>query len=143
MDAPELEALLTAHAYLRVERPPALWTTGVDLEAFLPLLGEMIAAGLVRNGQALGEITLNVSNVSVEPDDESHVPPGDFVAFTIRSRGDWAPEATWSPGATTPTPFVSADLAAAAARAGAAYGYTRTLALDQGSVTVFLPRARA
>ena len=143
MDATELDALLHAHAYLRVERPPALWSTDVELEAFLPLLGEMIAAGLVRNGQALGEITLNVSNVTVQPDDESPVPSGDFVAFTIRASGDWAPEATWRPGVTTPAPFVSEDLRAAAARAGAAYGYTRTLAPDEGSVTVFLPRAPA
>jgi len=140
--ATELEAVLTAHPYLRVERPPVVWATDVELEKFLPLLGEMIVAGLCRNGQVLAEITLNVSNVCVEPEHSSPVPAGEFVAVTIRSDGDWAPEATWRPGATVPAPFVSEGLEAAAVQAGAAYGYSRTLADDEGSVTVFLPRAR-
>lgn len=68
MLASELEGILNAHAFLRVERPPVLWETDVDLEAFIRALGEMIAAGLVRNGQELSGITLNVSNVTVEPE---------------------------------------------------------------------------
>ena len=48
----------------------------------------MIAAGLVRNGQELGEITLNVSNVTVEAAAAGPMPAGDFVAVTIRSGGD-------------------------------------------------------
>src|SRR6266545_960308 len=70
MLASELEGILNAHAFLRVERPPVLWETDVDLEAFIRALGEMIAAGLVRNGQELSEITLNVSNVTAAPDCE-------------------------------------------------------------------------
>jgi hypothetical protein len=44
MLAIELEGVLNAHAFLRVERPPELWDTAVELEAFLRVLGEMIAA---------------------------------------------------------------------------------------------------
>jgi hypothetical protein len=139
MDAGELDGLLSAHSFLRVERPPALWAPGAELESFVRLLGEMISAGLVRNGGVLSEITLNVANVTVEPADESAVPAGDFVAVTIAGSGDWLPEATW-PDASTSYPFVNPDLEAAAGRAGAAYGYTRALAPDHGSVTVFLER---
>jgi hypothetical protein len=92
MLASELEGILNADAFLMVERPPVLWETDVDLEAFIRALGEMIAAGLVRNGQELSEITLNVSNVTVEPEAAGPMPAGDFVAVTIRSRGDWSPE---------------------------------------------------
>ena len=66
MTASELEGLLRAHSFLKVELPPELWEPDAELEPFIRALGEMIAAGLVRNGQELGEITLNVSNVVVE-----------------------------------------------------------------------------
>ena len=100
----------------------------------------MIAAGLVKNGGSLETITLNVANVTVEPDDESSVPSGDFVALTIRCAGDWSPESAWR-GTRDDRGglFVNADLEQAAARAGAAYGYTRVLAENQGSLTTFLP----
>jgi hypothetical protein len=87
----ELDGILNAHAFLRVERPPELWATSVELEPFIRLLGEMIAAALVRNGHKLEEITLNVSNVVVEPEAAGPAPEGDHVAVTIRSRGDWGP----------------------------------------------------
>jgi hypothetical protein len=141
VEASELQGVLTAHAFLRVERPPTLWAPEAELEPFIRLLGEMISAGHVRNGQELAAITLNVANVTVEPEHASTVPAGDFVAVTIRCVGDWAPEATWQPTAPPAAPFVSSDLPAAAAAAGAAYAYTRTLADGEGSVTVFLPRA--
>jgi hypothetical protein len=140
MRSADLEAVLAAHAYLRVERPPQLWDTDVELEAFLRLLGEMIAAGLVRNGGVLSEIALNVSNVTVEPEAGAAVPPGDFLALTVRSAGRWGPEATWQPGVTEVAPFVSADLEAAARHARAAYGYSRSLVDDQSSLTIFLRR---
>jgi hypothetical protein len=62
--ASELDGILNAHALLRVERPPELCATTVELEPFIRLLGEMIAAALVRNGHKLEEVTLNVSNVA-------------------------------------------------------------------------------
>jgi hypothetical protein len=137
-----LEPILNAHAYLRVERPPQLWDADADLEAFLPLLGEMIAAALVRNGGVLAQVTLNVSNVVVEPEvADPPLPAGEFVAITIRSAGNWHPETTWHPGSSGEPPLVSVDLQAAAARAGALYGYQRALAEDEGSVTIFIARA--
>jgi hypothetical protein len=68
------------------------------------------------------------------------VPSGDFLAVSVTSRGDWLPETVW-PGAVATGPFVNADLEAAAARATAAYGYTRVLGAGYGSVTVFFNRA--
>ena len=137
MEASELDGLLRAHAFLRVERPPTLWAPEAELESFVRLLGEMIAAGLARNGGALPEVTLNVANVTVEESRESSVPVGEFVAVSILAAGDWSPEATWPADGSS---FVSADLDAAAAHAGAAYGYTRVLAGGNGSVTFFFRR---
>jgi hypothetical protein len=136
LTAAELEALLAAHAFLHVERPPELWQPASGLEAFIRLLGELIAAGLVRNGQDLGGLTLNVANVTVPAEAADPIPAGDFVAVTIRGAGDWSPEASWPRG----DGFVSADLPGAAAAAGAAYGYSRVLADGGGSVTVLVPR---
>jgi hypothetical protein len=138
----ELEAILDAHAFLRVERPPVLWGFAAETETFIRLLGEMLAAALGRNGGALAEVVLNVAGITVEPDEESTVPAGDFVAVTVSAAGSWLPESTW-PGGTSSGCFVSADLESAARLAGAAYGYTRQVALDRGSVTVFFPRAGA
>ena len=140
MLASELEGILKAHAFLRVERPPMLWETDVDLKAFIRALGEMIAAGLVRNGQHLSEITLNVSNVTVEPDAAEPMPAGDFVAVTIRSGGDWSPETTWDPAARHDGSLVGHDLEAALTTASAAWAYTRELGADAGSVTALYPR---
>jgi hypothetical protein len=137
LTAAELDGLLVAHAFLRVERPPQNWAPSSELEPFVRLLGELISAGLVRNSGELGELTLNVSNVTVEPEAADPIPAGDFVAVSIRGAGDWAPEVTWP----RDDAFVSPDLPAAAAAAGAAYGYTRVLADGGGSVTVLVPRS--
>lgn len=137
----ELEGVLNAHAFLQVERPPELWGMAVEVEAFLRVLGELIAAGLVRNGQELSELTLNVSNVVVEPSAAGSVPEVEFVALTIRSRGDWSPEATWQPSPDIPRALVNLDLAAALTAADAACAYTRVLREGEGSVTVFFRRA--
>jgi len=135
----ELEGLLNAHAFLRVERPPELWAPNADLEPFVRLLGEMISAALVRNGGLLGEVILNVANVTVEPD-AGAVPPGDFVSVTIKSAGDWSPESTWLPDAGGGPDLIGADLDAAARTAGAVYGYARVLDGGTGSVTLFFER---
>jgi hypothetical protein len=138
----KMEAVLRAHGFLRIERPPLLWDADVDDEPFFRLLGEMIAAGLVRNGGELSEVVLNVANVTVDPTAaEGSLPLGDFVAVTIRSRGDWGPEVAGQPGGGRSQPLVSSDIEAAAIEAGIPYGYSRVLAGGEGSVTVFLPRA--
>jgi hypothetical protein len=140
MLASELEGILNAHAFLSVERPPMLWDTHVDLEAFVRALGEMIAAGLARNGQELSEITLNVSNVTVEPEAAGPMPAGDFVAVTIKSGGDWSLETTWDPAGPHDGSLVGHDLETALTTASAAWAYTRELGADGGSVTIFYLR---
>jgi hypothetical protein len=129
----ELEGLLRAHAFLQVERPPELWVPAAELEPFARVLGELIAAALARNGKVLEDVTLNVSNVVVEPEAAGLIPVGEHFAVTVGGAGDWMPETKWPE-------LVNADLAAAAAAAGAVSGYSR--ALDGGgSVTVFFPRS--
>jgi hypothetical protein len=52
----------------------------------------MIALGLGR-GNELGDLTLNVSNVVVEPDEDDEeaewIPGGEYVAITVRGAGAW------------------------------------------------------
>jgi hypothetical protein len=76
-----LDAILAAHAFMRVERPPEVWTADTEDTRFIPLPGEMIAACSSR-GAALIDLTLNVSNVVIEtghdPEDRDAVPlPGE------------------------------------------------------------------
>jgi hypothetical protein len=132
LSAAEFAGLLNAHAFLREERPPELWAPRAPLEPFVRLLGEMISAALVRNGGALGEVTLNVSNVVVEAEAAGLLPEGAHVAVTIAGAGDW-PESVWPR-------LVNDEIAAAAASAGAVSGYSRALG-DSGSVTVLCARA--
>lgn len=62
-------AVLTAHEYIHLERPPLLWDIGADdHQAFFRLLGEMIARVLTR-GNELGDLTLNAGNVTIDHDD--------------------------------------------------------------------------
>ena len=89
--AMRLEPILRAHAYMNVEQPPELWEADTEDALFLPLLGEIIAAAL-SHGVALEELTLNASNVVVEPpeDDEDVMAPlpGEYVAITVRAPTD-------------------------------------------------------
>ncbi len=137
MTTAELDGVMNAHAYLRVERPPSLWAPQSELEPFVRMLGELIVVGLLRNGNVLGELTLNVSNVVVEPPAAGPMPAGVFVAITIRGRGDWSPETTWPTPTTSSAELESAKTAARAA--GAVYLYSRVLGDDEGSITVLLP----
>jgi hypothetical protein len=139
----ELDALLNAHAYLRVERPPLLWSVEADDTTVIPMLGLMIVAALVR-GTDLADVVLRANNVTVEyeadDDDEGMGPPrGDFVALSILGEGDWTPEIHWRPEAPDTPRLVAEDLDDAARAAGVPYAYTRSMP-DGGSVTVFLPR---
>ena len=137
----DLEPIVVAHSYLMVERPPTLWAVDADDERLIRLLGEMIAAGLVRNGGDLPSTVLNVSNVTVTAEAADPMAPGDFVAITIRGRGDWSPEVARRPMSNGDPPLANADLEAAAVAAGAAYCYTRVLGPDEGSVTAFFVRS--
>jgi hypothetical protein len=131
----DLDALLHAHAFMRVERPPTLWEVDVLDEPFIRMLGELIVVGLLHHDE-LSALTLNVGNVTVG--DEGLPAPGDYVAITIRGRGDWGPEQTWTPSSTEP--LWSADLDAAGREASASFAYLRRLGPDEGSITVFVPR---
>jgi hypothetical protein len=137
----DLEAHLRSHAFMKVERPPLMWRPDTQDEPFLLMLGEMIALGLGR-GAELADLTLNVSNVTVEPDDEDDeggesIAAGDYVAVTVRGTGVWADE-LWRAGQGQTTGLLG-SVGPAAEAAGAVSAYTRNLGAE-GSVTALLPR---
>jgi hypothetical protein len=136
----DLDGPLRAQTALKVERPPTLWDAETEVEPFLALLGEMIALGLGR-GNELGDLTLNVTNVVVEPDEDDEqvdrIPDGEYVAITVRGFGAWDDD-TWRAGQGPITGLLS-NVGSAADAAGAVYAYARDL-VPEGSVTVFLPR---
>ena len=136
----DLEGPLRAQTSLKVERSPTLWEAETEVEPFLALLGEMIALGLGR-GNELADLTLNVSNVVVERDEDDEevewIPDGEYVAISVRGAGAWDDD-TWRAGQ-GPTAGSLSNVGPAADAAGAVYAYTRDL-VSEGSVTVFLPR---
>lgn len=134
----DLEALLRAHAFMPVEHPPELWEADTQDEPFLRMLGEMLVIGLGR-GNELAELTLNVSNLTAEPDEEGEwIPAGDYVAVTVRGAGTWDDD-VWRAGQ-GPTKGLLANVGPAADEAGAVYAYTRDLGDEGGAVTAFVPR---
>jgi hypothetical protein len=136
----DLEVHLRSHAFMKVERPPLMWSPDTEDEPFLLMLGEMIALGLGR-GTELADLTLNISNVTVDPDEEDDegesIPEGDYVAVTVRGAGDWEDE-LWRAGQGATTRLLG-NVGPAAEAAGAVYAYTRNLG-SEGSVTALLPR---
>jgi hypothetical protein len=134
----DLDALLNAHAFMRVERPPSLWEVEVDDEPFIRMLGEMIVVGLLHH-DVLAELTLNVSHVTVGDDGPDGVDAGDYVAISIRGPVEWEEDASWRPESTEP--FWSHDLDAAVRAASASFAYRRRLGDDEGSITVFIHRS--
>ena len=96
----------------------------------------MIVAGLIR-GNELADLTLSFSNVTIDCSAGGQMPIGDHVAVTVRGRGTWTPEGTWSPsrGASSQH-FMTADLETAATASGAFFGYVRQVSADEGSITV-------
>jgi len=136
----DLEAHLRSHAFMKVERPPLMWSPDTEDEPFLLMLGEMIALGLGR-GTELADLTLNISNVTVDPDAEDDegeaIPEGDYVAITVRGAGVWEDD-LWRAGQ-GPTTGLLVNVGPAANAAGAVYAYTRNLG-SEGSVTALLPR---
>jgi hypothetical protein len=135
-----LDALLRAHGFMRVERPPELWEAEAVDTTLVPLLGEMIAARLALNGGRLEELTLNASNVVLQHDDfPQHEPtPGDYVALTVMGEGAPEDDATWSPRS-APRPGTLQRLAERLATAGARFAYTRSFD-GKGTITVFFAR---
>ena len=134
-----LEPLLRSHGFMRVERPPQMWEADTRDEDFLRVLGEMIALGLGR-GNELAELTLSVANVTAVPDeDDEHgwIPPGDYVAVSVRGGGSWDDD-RWRAGQ-GPTDGLLCNVGPAADRAGAVYAYVRDL-VSGGSVTTLFPR---
>lgn len=134
----DLDALLTAHAFMRVERPPELWQVDVEDEPFIRMLGEMIVVGLLHH-DVLADLTLNASNVTVGDDGPDGVAPGDYVAMTVRGPGAWDRDITWTP--TSAGPLWNADLDAAARAASVSFAYLRSSGQEEGSITVFIPRS--
>jgi hypothetical protein len=134
----DLDSILRANEFMRVERPPLLWEADTEDVGVVRLIGEMIAAGLGR-GNDLADLVLNASNVTVEAGSEPRgAPAGDYVALSVRGPGDWGTEWTWRPGDTTSNKvFCHVEAKAPAARA--VWAYSRTLQ-GEGSVTVFLHR---
>jgi hypothetical protein len=141
----DLVPYLNANGFLRIDYPPQLWRVEVDDVALVRMMGEMIAAALAR-GAALGDVYMRANNVEADddPDAELHprsVPPGQFVALTVESTGDWRPEVACKPSqkALGDAPLlVNPDLDAAATAAGVVFAYTRSDG-DTGSVTMLLP----
>lgn len=135
----DLEAHLRSHAFMKVERPPLMWSPDTEDEPFLLMLGEMIALGLGR-GTELADLTLNVSNVTVDSDEDEEgesIPEGDYVAVTVRGAGVWEDD-LWRAGQGATTGLLG-NVVAAADAAGAVYAYTRNLG-SEGSVSALLPR---
>ena len=138
-----LDALLSAHGFMKVERPPEIWEADTEDVRIVPLLGEMIAAGL-SGGAELGALTLNVSNVVVEaPEDEDCVESrgplsGRYVAVTVSGQTDLGPDSTWKAGDASASGLLG-RLTDRLVTAGARYAYVRRIP-PTGSVTVFLPR---
>jgi hypothetical protein len=135
----DLDAVLRAHTFLQVERPPELWEVDVDDDVFIRMLGELIVVGLLHH-DVLGDLTLNASNVTVADDGPAGIGPGDHVAITIRGPGRWERDVTWTPASAEPLWSPGTDAAVRAA--SASFAYLRRLGDDEGSITVFIPRAR-
>ena len=134
----KLDGYLTAHGFMRVERPPHLWEADTEEVAFLELTGEMIAAALGR-GNELSDLVLAASNVVVDADAATDkIPTGEFVAITIRGGGDWSPEMVWTPASPRSSNW-TCNVERTAPNARAEHAYVRTHQ-EGGSLTVFLRR---
>ena len=134
-----LEPLLRAHGFMRIEHPPQMWEPDAEDEPFLRVLGEMIVIGLGR-GNELADLTLSVANITAEDEDDDEgrwVPPGDYVAVSVRGGGRWEDD-VWRSGQ-GPTTGLLCNVGPAADPAGAVYAYTRDLG-SEGSVTALFPR---
>lgn len=126
---------------MQIERPPEIWEADAN-EARVSALLEAMVAAATAFGAPTESLTLNISNVVMEPPDdgeEMEVPrPGEYVALTILATADLGPDATWHPGAAEATGLLSRirDWLGAA---GVHFAYVRRIP-PMGSITVFLRR---
>jgi hypothetical protein len=131
----KLDAVLLTRGFA-VERPPSLWEADVQDEAFIRLLSKLMMFVLNRR-KNVSYLTLRVSNVVIEADAGSeHVPGGDYVALTVRGRGETTAELEWPNEPFDPF----GDLEGAAATAKSVLVYTRGLG-DKGSITALFRRS--
>jgi hypothetical protein len=137
-----LDELLRAQSGVRVERPPELWEAQTDEASLVPLVGDMLAAG-VSVGGLLSELVLNVSNVVFEIADDDpgpHTPPvGEYVAVTVCGPVDLGPDSVWD-GSGSRGDGLLGRLHDRLVTAGARFAYVRRIP-PEGSVTVWFPRA--
>jgi hypothetical protein len=144
----KLDALLRAHGFTKVERPPELWEADTDDARFIPLLGEIIAAILSR-GATLEETVLRANNMEIplwddEPEDAERPQepaPGEYVAITVLGRASGEPQGTWLPGPRSQAPLLN-RLHERLETAGAAWAYVRSIP-PESSITVLLRRSGA
>jgi hypothetical protein len=136
----DLDALLTAHAFMRVERPPELWEVDVDDVTFIRMLGEMIVVGPLHH-EVLAELTLDAPNVTVREDGPRDAAEGDYVAITARGPRAWQRDVTWT--LASAEPLWSPDLDATVLAVASSLAYLRRLGAGEGSITVFIPRCRS
>jgi hypothetical protein len=140
----KLDALLRAHGFMQIERPPELWEAETEDTRLLPLLGEMIAAVLSRGG-TLETMILNASNVVFQneepdhPEEDRSVPVGEYVALTVVGPDGGEIEGTWRPGHVSTSGLLN-RLAERLATAGAEFAYVRTMP-PKGTITVWLRRS--
>lgn len=124
---------------MRVQRPPELWDVAVEDDgALIRVLGEQIVIGLLQ-GNDLGDLILNASNIEVDEESASEaLPSGEYVGLTVLGAGDWPSEVVWVPGYTIEDrDFVNLGIALRGSEA--VFAYSRVLS-DGGSVTVVYPR---
>ena len=132
--------LLTAHGFMRVERPPHLWDGDTDDVTFIPLLGEMIAA-VMTPGTDLSATTLNASNVVIDDDgDHDPLPVGEFVAITTRGPGVEPHDGRWLPSGISSSPLLT-RLHDKLIAARVCFAYVRALPGGEMTVTVMVRRA--
>ncbi|HEX6315306.1 MAG TPA: hypothetical protein VFZ73_10630 [Gemmatimonadaceae bacterium] len=133
------EALLRAHEFVQVQRPPEIWEADTEDVRFLPLLGEMLST-FVSRGVPLNQVTLLVSNMITadDPDSLHGLPGGEWVAVTVSGPADIGPDETWTPAA-VPSQSTLGCLHERLTTAGTRFAYVRRLS-PNASMTILLPR---
>jgi hypothetical protein len=126
---------------MKIERPPELWEAATEDSRLRALLDEVLAAALT-NGTPPEELTLNASNIVVEPPEDGEEPgvprPAEYVALTVRGPINLGPDDTWRPSERH-GPGLLGRLHPHLERAAARFAYVRRIP-PEGSFTVFFSR---